>query len=759
MQTRKRTTTRMFLSTAALAVSIIALTGIVALMSGCGGSAQYSAENVSAASTSRGLRIYSNETSATPMSLSRLTATGGSNQPASDLVPPSSLPAPGEELWVIEKRPPAPPAAAGDDLMPRSGALMAKLEPDAPPEKMQPCPLKHTDVKAQIAGYIAAVDVTQQFHNPFARKIEAVYVFPLPANAAVNEFVMTVGERKIRGIIREKEQARQIYENARKQGFVASLLTQERPNIFTQSVANIEPGKQIDINIRYFHTLTYSDGWYEMAFPTVVGPRFNPPHMTDGIGAVGSGGRGNSGQRTEVSYLPPGTRTGHDIAIAVDLDAGVAVEEIRSVNHAVKVERKDERRATIALDPADTLPNKDFVLRWRVAGDKVKSGLIATLDGANAGGGDGSLGSDAKGGHFAMMIVPPLAMDDIPEKPLEFVFTLDVSGSMSGRPMEQSRSAMLHALRRLKPTDSIQVVKFAGSAEQLSPQPLPATKANIDRAMRYVQSMSAGGGTMMLEGMRRSLDFPRDDERTRVVCFLTDGYIGNEAEILGAMHNWLGEARVFSFGVGSSTNRYLLDHMAKVGRGAAAYVSLNDNPDEPMSAFFRRVRHPAMTDLAIDFGAMNVREVFPRKPADLLVGRPVILTGKFDGALPEAVRINGRLNGQTQSIQAPVTVADGLTARALPPIWARGKIADLADEATWRRGIDLPQQIKQVALEYNLMSNFTSFVAVDSSTRTAGDHGISTPVAVPVPDGVRYETTVPEVQAAPARAAANEPRP
>lgn len=683
-----------------------------------------------------------------------------------DLVPPESLPAPGEELWVIEKRPAtasAPPAADGPDL-PKSGALMARLAPDAPLDKLQPCPLKHTDVKASVAGYVAAVDVTQRFHNPFAEKIEAVYVFPLPANAAVNEFVMTVGDRRIRGVVREREQARQIYDNAKRQGFVASLLQQDRPNVFTQAVANIEPGNQVEINIRYFNTLTYGDGWYELAFPMVVGPRYNPPHTTDGIGAVGPGARGASGQRTEVSYLPPGTRPGHDISLAVDLDAGVAFEEVRSVNHAVHVRRQDERRAVVTLDPADGVPNKDFVLRWRVAGDHVKTGVIAAVGAPRDGGtadNDGRPASTAdrpdlagRGGHFALMIVPPAELRDLPAEPLEFVFTLDVSGSMTGRPIEQAKAAMLHALRRLGPGDRFQVVKFAATAEQMTSQPVPATPANVDRAIRYVRDATAGGGTTMLDGMRRSLDFPRDPRRTRVVCFLTDGYIGNETEILAAMHNWLGEARVFSFGVGSSTNRYLLDHMAKLGRGAAAYVGIAEDADEPMAAFFERVRHPAMTDVAVDFGRMGGGEVFPRKAPDLLVGRPVILTGAFTGELPEAIRVSGRAGGQTVAFDVPVRRADALAAKALPAVWARGKIADLADEATRSPDLDLKGQVKRVALAYGLMSSFTSFVAVDASRRTAGAHGVTTGVPVPVPDGVRYDTAVQEA----ARPVAERPR-
>jgi hypothetical protein len=276
-----------------------------------------------------------------------------------------SLPSANEELWVIQK--PATAAARDEhgEPLPGSGMLVTKLPGE---QKTVPVPLKHTEVTANITGYIASVDVKQQFHNPYESKIEAVYVFPLPTNAAVNEFVMTIGDRKIRGIIREREEARRIYDEAKSGGYVASLLTQERPNVFTQSVANIEPGKAIDIDIRYFNTLGYSDGWYEFVFPMVVGPRFNPPGSTDGIGSTEHGQVGKSGQKTEVQYLPPDKRSGHDIGLTVDLDAGVALEKIDSRNHSIKIKRNGRQRATIALTVATRSPTKisSSATRWPV---------------------------------------------------------------------------------------------------------------------------------------------------------------------------------------------------------------------------------------------------------------------------------------------------------------------------------------------------------------------------------------------------------
>jgi Ca-activated chloride channel homolog len=250
---------------------------------------------------------------------------------------------------------------------------------------------------------------------------------------------------------------------------------------------------------------------------------------------------------------------------------------------------------------------------------------------------------------------------------------------------------------------------------------------------------------MMIEGIRRSLNFPRDEDRLRFVSFLTDGYIGNEAEILREVNTHLGPSRIFSFGVGSSPNRYLLDHMAKIGNGAAAYLSLHDKAEEVMGDFFERISHPAMTDLEIDFGGMNASEIFPQRVPDLFVGRPVILTGRFSGDGPATIRIKGIIGGETREMEIPVPADTSISAgAAIPAIWARTRIADMVDRTAWEANDALPEQVRALALQYGLMSPYTAFVAVDSSHQTAGTHGVTVRVPVPVPDGVEYETTVME---------------
>lgn len=671
-------------------------------------------------------RITPNGITALPVTQAGVMLVPGASSIAANSLAPlaGAVASDANELWIIARSSDSESQPAEDS--PGTGALMAEVE-----DKEIPMPLKHTDVHASVSGYIGSVEVVQQFQNPYSGKIEAVYVFPLPHNAAINEFIMTIGERRIRGIIRERKEAEQIYQEAKRQGYVASLLTEERPNVFRQSVANIEPGKEIDVTIRYFQTLEYTDGWYEFVFPMVVGPRFNPPGMTNGIGAAARGAAGVSGRQTEVQYLKPGERSGHDISLRLEADAGVAIEEFRCATHDVTHESPSPERLTVALKPRDSIPNRDFVLRYRVAGEKIKSDLLTYRD--------------ERGGFFTLMLYPPRELTNLTRQPLEMVFVLDCSGSMSGRPIEQAKAAVERGLKLLRPGDSFQIISFSITASQLGPAPLEATPENIQRGLNYLRGLNGEGGTMMLEGVKAALDFPHDPERLRFVCFLTDGYIGNEAEILGEIHKRLGASRIFSFGIGSAVNRYLIDHMAREGRGAVAYLGSRDDAANIMEDFFKRISHPGLTDIAVDWGGMQVSEVFPRKVPDLFVGRPVILTGRFQGDSGAPVHVSGKAAGESLQFSIPASPDDtNVSHRALPSIWARMKISDLAAQSIYEPNATVPEQIKQVALGYGLMSAFTAFVAVDSTRQTEGAEGTTVPVAVPVPEGVKYDTTVPE---------------
>jgi Ca-activated chloride channel homolog len=647
--------------------------------------------------------------------------------------PPPALPLanPDEEIWIIARSAPVEVDSLVDDS-PGSGTMLAtiadKQEGQANIENV-PLPLTHTNVTAKIDGYISSVTVRQQFENPYSSKIEAIYMFPLPENSAVSEFLMTIGERKIRGILREKEEAVAIYRQARAQGYQASLLVQHRPNVFEQKVANIEPGKAIDIDIQYFHSLSYRDGWYSFVFPTVVGPRFNPPGTTNPISAIANGSNPQSPDAAAVSYLRPEERSAHDISISVDIDAGVDIEQLRS-SHEIVTSVVDGFQVSVELAKQTAMPNRDFILDFKVAGDTVRSSLLAHKE----------PGSDV--GHFTLMLYPPAALESLPRQAMELVFVLDTSGSMSGRPIEQAKAAVAGALSLLTPADTFQIIRFSDNTSQFGTEPVSATVENIAIARQYLRYLNGSGSTMMIEGLKAALDFPHDPSRLRIVSFLTDGYIGNEQEIIGAVHERIGESRIFSFGVGSSVNRYLLERMAKEGRGAVAFLGPQDSGAEVMSDFFNRVAHPAMTDLQIGWGGMSVTDVYPANIPDLFVGRPVIIVGKYRGKA-DSISVSGLAANETQQfiLDAP---RDENATQNVSKVWARLRIADLSDRQSWQPDPDgeLAISIKNTALKYQLMSSYTSFVAVDASRQTAGDHGTTVRQAVPVPDGVRYDTTV-----------------
>jgi Ca-activated chloride channel family protein len=482
----------------------------------------------------------------------------------------------------------------------------------------------------------------------------------------------------------------------------------------------------------YFHTIRYADGVFEFHFPMVVGPRFNPPGYRDGVGAGTADAAGATGQKTEVPYLRPGELSAHDIALEVDIDAGLAIENPESPTHVVRVERPSPLRARVTLSPNDRIPNADFVLRYRVAGRGIRAALAAFRDDT--------------GGYFTLLLHPPEKGDEVPRIPREMIFVLDCSGSMSGEPLALAKRSLERCLKRLGPDDTFQVVRFSDSASSMGSAPVPATPENVRRGLRYVEGLESEGGTMMIEGIRAALDFPQAPGRYRIVSFMTDGYIGNDREILGEVKRRLGAARVFSFGVGSSVNRYLLEGLARVGRGVCTVLTLDETAERAANELYERVERPALTDLRVDWGSMGISDVHPDPIPDLFPGRPIVLAGRFRGEGAATVRVTGRLAGRPYETVLEVNLSEpGLRHKALPAVWARAKIASVYDQMTWvTHPADLAPEIRRVALEYGLLSDFTAFVAVDTLSHTSGGHGTTVVQPVPVPKGVRYETTVSE---------------
>ena len=590
------------------------------------------------------------------------------------------------------------------------------------------CPLKHTDVKAQISGFLSRVTVTQEFENPFKEKIEAVYTFPLPQNAAVDDMTMLVGDRTVRGKILRREEAQAVYEAAKNNGQTASLLEQERPNIFTQSVANILPGEQIKITISYVETLKYEDGSYEFVFPMVLGPRYVPG---DAAGAQGNGFAPDTDRVPDASRItpkppPPGMRAGHDISIDVVLDAGVPLDAINAKTHEVLLERPDIRRAHISLKDQETIPNKDFILRYDVAGQKISDALLTHSTGHS--------------GFFTLILQPPERVTAEDVTPKELVFVLDTSGSMSGFPIEKAKETMKLALDNLYPYDTFNLITFSGDEHILFPEPVPATPENLAKAQAFLESRQGSGGTEMMKAIKASMDPSDKQDHVRIVCFMTDGYVGNDMEIIGEVQKHP-NARVFAFGIGGSVNRYLLDNMAKYGRGDVEYVGLNDDGSAAAKRFHERVRNPLLTDVSVDWNGMAVSDVYPKTIPDLFSAKPVILTGRYAGNGKGVIRLKGKMSGRDFVREIPVDFSSTEQHDVLATLWARSRVDDLmgqdmngAQQGTMKD--ELKQAITQLGLDYRIMTQFTSFVAVEEMIVTDGGQPRRIDVPVEVPEGV-----------------------
>jgi len=598
------------------------------------------------------------------------------------------------------------------------------------------CPLTHTDVKAEISGFLSRVIVTQEFENPFKDKIEAVYTFPLPQNAAVDDMTLRVGDRTVRGRIKPREEARAIYEAARSAGQVASLLDQERPNIFTQSVANIMPGERVTVTISYVETLKYEDGAYEFVFPMVVGPRYIPGTP------VGRQAGGRSPDTTQVPdaarITPPiaakGTRAGHDISLEVALDAGVPIDELKTINHETEVERLSNHNAVVRLKSKNEIPNKDFVLRYDVAGRKIEDALLVHR----------AAHGNRNDGFFTFILQPPdrVAAEDV--MPKEIVFVLDTSGSMEGFPIEKAKEAMKMALDGLYPQDTFNLITFAGDTHILFPQPVAATRENMQKAQAFLASRNGAGGTEMMKAIKAALDPSDAQDHVRIVCFMTDGYVGNDQEIIGEVQRHP-NARVFSFGIGSSVNRFLLDKMAAEGRGEVEYVSLNDDGSAAAKRFHERVRNPLLTDVAIDWAGLPVTDIYPKRIPDLFSAKPVVVCGRYTQGASGTIKLKGKVAGHDYVREIPVQLPEAEARRdVLAGLWARTKIDDLMsqDYTGTQYGVpraDVTEQVTQLGLDYRLMTQFTSFVAVEEMTITDGGEPRRVEVPVEIPEGVSHD--------------------
>lgn len=624
--------------------------------------------------------------------------------------------------WSIDTAEVAP----SDEPQVTQGALRAVNEEG---EVILEFPLKHTSVYAQISGFLAQVEVKQHFHNPHNEKIEAVYVFPLPENSAVNEMIMVVGKRNIYGEIHKRVEARRIYEQARAAGKRTALLEQERPNIFTQSVANIQPGEEIVITIRYVQALKYDRGVYRYVFPMVVGPRFIPgaPTGKKGIGWAHDTNTVPDASRITPPVLKPGRRSGHDISLTVKLDAGLSIEDLNSKSHDIELTDEDIGKATVSIMAQDTIPNKDFTLEYSVAEDKPRSAYLTHYS--------------QQGGYLLLMIQPSTESVTQNLEPKEIFFVVDCSGSMSGYPIQKVKEAMYHCIQGISPDDTFQIIRFSSNASAFSPKPVPATRLHKEEALDYIQALYGSGGTRMIEGIKACLDYPRVPERQRIVFFMTDGFIGNDDQILAAIKEKVGTTRLFSFGVGSSPNRSLLERMAQVGRGTSQYIRQDQDPQPVITDMISRISKPYLTDVEINWGGLAVTDVYPNPIPDLYSAQPLILFARYDAVGEATVSLRGRINGEPYEERIWISLPDWNPDNgSLASVWAREKIKYLMLEQLGGRMKSIEEDVTNLALEYNLMSQYTSFVAVDEVIPEGSDTTLPRTIAIPVPmpEGVSF---------------------
>ena len=553
-----------------------------------------------------------------------------------------------------------------------------------------------------MAGPIARVTVTQHFDNPYEAAVEAVYVFPLPANSAVADFEVRAGTRVVKGVLQRRDEARATYESARSEGKTAALLDQERPNLFTLSVANLVPHEKVQVSLQYVDLLEYAGGGYRFVFPMTVGPRFIPGAPLGGE-PQGHGTAPDTTAVPDASRITPPVvapgRSGRDIDVTVKIDAGVPLVSLASSTHELEVERASSRQATLRLKAGDRIPNKDLVVDVQVAGQALQTGVIATRP-------------DPEGLGHVLMVLQPKADADVRSEvtPKEMVFVLDTSCSMSGQPIEAAKAVMRAAVRGMNPEDAFQIFGFDSEVSTLSKDgPLGASEENIQRGLAFIDGFHGGGGTYMNAGITAALTPPEDPTRMRMVFFMTDGYIGDEAQIFQQIDRDRKGARLFAFGVGSSVNRHLIEGMAERGRGFTEIVGYSADPEAVAASFYHRIRKPVLTDVTVRFEGVEVADVLPSQLPDLFEAQPLVLVGRYAAGGAGRVRVEGKVRGERRSWSLPVRLPEVEPEHAqVAQLWGRRRIHDLE-----RRGRgDVAASVTQVALQYGLVSAYTSFVAV-----------------------------------------------
>ena len=592
-------------------------------------------------------------------------------------------------------------------------------------------PLKSTDVRVDISGVIADVVVTQRYKNEGTVPIEAKYLFPGSTRAAVNGLNVRIADRLITAQIREKQQARIEYDQARKEGKTAALLEQHRPNVFQMNVANILPGDDVLVELRYNELLVPTDGRYQFVYPTVVGPRYagtasNAPSETTS---------GSTPAHAQAFPAQPVLREGEvspsAFNLKVNLASPIGIQDIRSPSHAIDTAMdagSAAKRASVQLAGAASRVsnNRDFILDYRLAGNAIQSGVL--------------LHRGEKENFFLAMVQPPQAVPQAAITPRDYVFVVDISGSMHGFPLDTAKALMRQLLGNLRASDTFNVLLFSGSNRMLAPHSVPATPANVNAAIRTIEQMGGGGSTELLPALRRVYAEPKAPELARTVVVVTDGYVTVESEAFALVRQHLGQANVFAFGIGSSVNRHLMEGLARAGMGEPFIVTRPDEAKAQAERFRKLIESPVLTSVKARFEGIDVYDVEPQQLPDVLAERPVIVFGKWRehaGTTPPNLIVEGRAAHGPYTQTLPIDVAaDGPGTGALRLLWARHRIAALSDEEALTGGEAQKAAITKLGLDYSLLTQYTSFIAVDQVVRNPGGQGATANQPSPLPEGV-----------------------
>jgi Ca-activated chloride channel homolog len=573
-------------------------------------------------------------------------------------------------------------------------------------------PLLKTGAEVNITGVIAEVGLTQIYKNDGDRTIEAIYVFPLGTKSSIHAMKMTIGDRVIEAKIEEKLRAQKVYQEALDNGKTASLLDQERPNVFQMKVANIMPGDVVEVEVKYTELLIPEEGVYRYVFPTVVGPRFTGEQKT-------KESKKNENW-TASPYLHEGKETPYQFDIKINLNAGLPITDFQVNSHQVTVIRPTPDKANISLaDSEKTGGNRDFILKYSLEGNSIQSGLL--------------LYPGEKENFFLLMMEPPEKVTPAMIPPREYLFIVDVSGSMNGFPLDVSKTLIDKLLNNLRSEDYFNILFFAGGSKVLSPTPLPVTEENRERALKMLLLQRGGGGTRILNALQKALSLEKKEGLSRIIVMVTDGYVSVEKETFDLIRDNLGKANFFSFGIGSTVNRYIIEGMARAGRGEPFVATNREEAEEIAERFRRYIESPLLTDISVDFEGFDAYAVEPPNLPDLFAERPLILFGKYRNPDGKIV-VTGRTVSGVYKQEFTVTpkLEDRKNA-ALKYLWAREKIARLADYG--RTGLSVKDEVTELGLKYNLMTEYTSFVAVDTVIRETGEV-VTVKQPLPLPQGV-----------------------